>query len=134
MRPIASGSLVLAALVTIALSARGQLDRAVFDRIRHQAFDESAVMDHAFFLSDVYGARLTGSPAFAAAGEWAMQRLRDIGGENVQRHPIDWGTGWSYETFSGSSPILVQRFGPQEASEIPRRSNGPRGGPLQFEQ
>jgi hypothetical protein len=72
---------------------------SVLQRIEEEASRRSAVMDHAFTLTDVHGPRLTGSPAFATAGAWVEQRLKNIGLDNVRREPVPWGTGWSYQDF-----------------------------------
>jgi hypothetical protein len=44
-------------------------------------------MDHLSWLSDVYGPRLTASPEFFQAAEWAAGRLREIGLSNVHLEP-----------------------------------------------
>jgi carboxypeptidase Q len=73
---------------------------AVVDEIRRLGLGESSqVMDHAFFLSDVAGPRLTGSPAFRQAGEWALARLRDFG-LDVDREPFVYGRSWSEQRFT----------------------------------
>ena len=40
-----------------------KLDLATIGRIRDEGFNRSQVMDHIFWLADVHGPRLTGSPA-----------------------------------------------------------------------
>ena len=61
--------------------------------------ESSQVMDHAFFLGEVAGPRLTGSPAFRRAGEWALARLRGFG-LVVEREPFDYGRSWSEQRFT----------------------------------
>ncbi len=88
------------AFVTTALAA-DQVDLAVVYRIKSEAFDHSKVMEHLEYLSDVYGPRLTASPEFNEAADWAVQRLRDYGLENV--HKEKWGPfgrSWSLQKFS----------------------------------
>ena len=89
--------------------AQEQVDLATITRIKSEAFNNSQVMDHAFYLTDVHGPRLTGSPGFAAAAAWAEERLSDYGLENVQREPFEWGRGWASERFS------VELTAPQHA-------------------
>lgn len=50
---------------------------ATFNRIKSAALDESSsqVMDLASWLTDVHGARLTGSPVLQQAAEWAVSRM-----------------------------------------------------------
>ena len=54
-------ALLLLSTATVALSEE-KVDLAAINRIKTEAFDHSKVMDHAFYLTDVYGPRLTGSP------------------------------------------------------------------------
>jgi hypothetical protein len=90
--------LLLVALPAV-LTAQAAAGPSVVERIQQEAFTRSQVMEHAFTLADVYGPRLTGSPAFEAAGAWATTRLRELGLEQVRRQPIEWGRSWSYSTF-----------------------------------
>jgi hypothetical protein len=96
-------SLVLLVAATGLPPAAG-LDKAdlhVVHRIRSEAFERPQVMDHLFFLTDVHGPRLTASPGFNAAADWAIQRLKEWGCENVKKE--NWGTfgrGWSLVRFA----------------------------------
>ena len=68
-------------------------DLTVVQRIKTEAFENSKVMEHLFWLSYVYGPRLTGSPGFTAAANWAVKRLKEYGMDDaaIQRLcvPID---------------------------------------------
>ncbi|MEZ5285179.1 MAG: M28 family peptidase [Vicinamibacterales bacterium] len=102
--------LTLAALVTasIALSAQtpartttlAGLDPATIGRIRTEATRSSQAVDHIWWLSEVYGPRPTGSPAFQQASEWAMKRFSDWGLSNVHQERFPFGQGWTIERFS----------------------------------
>ncbi len=61
----------------------------VIHRIKTEAFDHSQVMDALGSLTDRYGPRLTGSPEFGEAAEWAVSQLRSYGVANV--HGEKWG-------------------------------------------
>jgi len=50
-------------LTAAAAIAEEKVDLAAVYRIKTEAFQHSKVMDHAFYLTDVYGPRLTGRPA-----------------------------------------------------------------------
>ncbi|HEX7069448.1 MAG TPA: M28 family peptidase [Rhodothermales bacterium] len=79
--------------------AQEPVDHAVIDRIREEERTNSRVMDYAFALSECFGPRMTGTPAFREAGEWADSVLTDLG-FSVHREPIDWGRGWTVERVS----------------------------------
>jgi carboxypeptidase Q len=76
------------------------LDLAAVARIKAEALDRSRVMDHAFYLTDVHGPRLTGSPGFDSAAAWAERRLGEYGLVNLRRESFPWGRGWASERFS----------------------------------
>ncbi len=69
-------------------------------RIRQEAFERSQVMDHLFWLTDVYGPRLTGSPALKQAAEWAVNRFREFGVDSARLEPWEgFGRGWWCRNF-----------------------------------
>jgi carboxypeptidase Q len=94
--------------VTIAIAvlsldtAAGQpVDYAMVARIKMEAFQHSRVMETLSELTDVYGARLRGSPGYAAAADWARQKLIDWGFEHVSFEPGGFpGPGWQVKRFS----------------------------------
>ena len=84
------------------LSAAGPADAEAIAKIRAEAREHSQIMRTLHFLTDVYGPRLTGSPNYKAAAEWALQQMRDWGLENAHLEPWDFGhPGWLNERFSG---------------------------------
>ena len=83
------------------LCAEDKADLAVIQRIKTEAFQNSKVMDHLFWLTDVYGPRLTGSPGFTAAANWAIKRLKEYGIEDAATHPWGkFGRSWRLTKFS----------------------------------
>ena len=52
-------------------------------KIRRAASEDSSIMRTLHFLTDVHGPRLTGSPRFKAAADWAAGQLREWGLANV---------------------------------------------------
>jgi hypothetical protein len=86
---------------TLVLSAQAPpVDMATVGRIRQEALDHSQVMDHAWWLSEVYGPRASGTPAFSAASEWAMKRFTEWGLANVHQERFALGQGWAITNFS----------------------------------
>jgi hypothetical protein len=61
----------------------------VIEKIKQEEMQHSQVMDIAFHLTDVTGPRLTGSPGFTNAANWAKNTLSSWGLTNAQLEP--WG-------------------------------------------
>src|SRR5271170_3328614 len=63
-----TGIRLLAVLCTlvVTLLAQEKVDLTVVNKIKGEAFQNSQVMDHLFYLTDVYGPRLTNSPGHRA--------------------------------------------------------------------
>ncbi len=91
-------ALVLGAVVAVPLLllAEEKVDLSVVNRIKAEAFSDSKVMDTMFYLTDVYGPRLTNSPNYKAAGDWAVKRLQEYGLVNVKEEKWGpFGRGWA---------------------------------------
>ena len=89
-------------LTAIYLYSEDAVDLAVIHRIKAEAFENSKVMDHEFYLSDVYGPRLTNSPGYKAAGDWVVKRLKEYGLTNVHEEPWGpFGRSWNYTHYAG---------------------------------
>jgi len=92
---------LLSLLLAVPVLAEEAVDLGVVNRIRTEAFENSKVMEHLSYLSDVYGPRLTGSPEFKQAADWALERLKGYGLRNG--HLEKWGPfgrSWSLEQFA----------------------------------
>src|SRR5581483_9490943 len=88
------------AAVPLLLLAEEKVDLSVVNRIKAEAFNDSKVMDTMFYLTDVYGPRLTGSPNYKAAGDWAVKRLEEYGLTNVKEEKWGpFGRGWQNKYF-----------------------------------
>ena len=93
-------SLAAAAAIPVLVVAEEKVDLSVVNRIRTEAFEHSKVMDTMFYLTDVHGPRLTGSPNFKAAGDWAVKRLQEYGLVNVKEEKWGpFGRGWQSKYF-----------------------------------
>ncbi len=96
------------------VSAQEQVDLDVIHRIKTEAFQNSKVMDTMFQLTDVHGPRLTGSPQFKAAGDWAVKQMNEDGLENVKLEKWGpFGRGWNYTHYAGhmSEPVYQPLIG-----------------------
>jgi hypothetical protein len=93
--------LLVLSLFSLALSAQEKVDLTVVQRIKTEAFENSKVMDHLFWITDVYGPRLTGSPGFTAAANWTVKRLKEYGIEDAATRPWGkFGRSWRLTKFS----------------------------------
>lgn len=92
-----------AALLTApVLPAEEKVDLEAYQKIRKEAFDNSSVMDHLFYLTDVSGPRVTNSPGYAKAADWVRNYLVEIGVSNVHYENFPFGIGWAYGGFQGA--------------------------------
>lgn len=70
-------------------------------RIRREATEHSRVLDTLHVLTDRYGPRLTGSPNFKGAADWAAAEMTTWGLSNAHLEPWEFGhPGWSNERVS----------------------------------
>jgi carboxypeptidase Q len=72
MRP----TLLLLALA--AGPAQHRSDLGTVGRIKTEAFDRSRVMDFLYQITEAHGPRLTWSPGYEEAANWAMAELRSM--------------------------------------------------------
>src|SRR5215468_12262744 len=98
-------AMTLAASAGLPLAAQWppaeKIDLDAIYRIKDEGLNRSQVMETASYLTDVYGARLTGSPQIKAAAEWTQKKLNEW--ELVNVHLEKWGPfgrGWSNERFT----------------------------------
>ena len=101
------GAVTLVVLIALSVSASAQNYEPVDDDavalIRKQGLENSHVMDYLSWMTDVYGARLTGSPALDEASDWVIKQFKDLGMVNV--HKDSWGPfgrGWTLEDMSAT--------------------------------
>ncbi|WP_439880056.1 M28 family metallopeptidase [Pontibacter sp. MBLB2868] len=93
--------LLLAFLLQVAIVAKAQQEPVNLDvvhRIKQEGLKNSQVMETAFYLTDVSGPRLSGSPGLNRANEWAKKQLTEWGLQNA--HLEEWGEfgkGWEVE-------------------------------------
>ena len=73
-------------------------DLDMIAKIKKEGTDNSKVMDIAHHLTDVSGPRLTNSPGFMRAANWAKDELTSWGLVNAQLEPWgEFGKGWQQE-------------------------------------
>ena len=91
-------TLAALALLAAPLRAQEKIDTAAISRIKAEERDRSQVMEIASWLTDVFGARLTGSPSAKAAGDWTVKKLSEWGMANAKMETWGpFGRGWTNE-------------------------------------
>jgi Zn-dependent M28 family amino/carboxypeptidase len=113
-------------LLLLPLRSQDRSDLAVVGRIKTEAFDNSRVMDTLGYLTDVYGPRLTASPEFREAADWAVKRLQGYGVENARLEK--WGPfGRSWAVKQYAVEMLEPRYALLDAVALAwsDRTNGP---------
>ena len=81
------------------LLAAEKVDLSVVNRIKSEAFENSKVMDHMFYLTDVHGPRLTGSPGYKGAADWIVKRMTEYGIASKEEKWGPFGRGWTNKHF-----------------------------------
>jgi carboxypeptidase Q len=118
--------IIWACAAIVSLSAQSPVDLGTVSRIKQEALTRSQVMDHVGWMADVYGPRVTGTPNFTRASEWAMKRFTEWGLANVHQERFAFGQGWRVERFSAH--IVAPE--PQPIIGYPRTFSPSTGGPV----
>jgi hypothetical protein len=114
-RPLlACAALAMALAPLTAQQVPERIDYDAVYKIKDEGFARSQVMETLSWLTDVYGPRLTNSPGFRQAGEWAVKAMTSWGLVNVKLEPFGpFGRGWANEKFylaaktpGGSFPVI----------------------------
>jgi hypothetical protein len=111
-----STALALVALVT-PVAAQENVDAAMIARIRAEGLDRTRVLATFQYLTDGIGPRLTGSPAYKQAADWARSQFESYGLANAHLDSFDFGRGWSLEklTLEMTQPRYFPLIGYPEA-------------------
>ncbi|QOY84934.1 M20/M25/M40 family metallo-hydrolase [Paludibaculum fermentans] len=111
--------LVVCASALAALAfAQDKVDLDTIYKIKQEAFQNSKVMDHLWYLTEVHGPRLAGSPHYKAAADWAVKTLKDWGLDNARLE--EWGKfgrGWENKKFTAAmtEPSYMPLIGAPQA-------------------
>jgi carboxypeptidase Q len=98
MRPLFA-VLALSLFLSSHIQAQDEkLDTTTIRKIRQEGLQNSHVMDIAFHLTDASGNRLTASPGFMRAANWARQQLEQWGLTGAKLDPWgEFGKGWELQ-------------------------------------
>jgi hypothetical protein len=113
-RPLVAAAALGVALSLVPTAARQAAEKVDYEavyRIKDEGFTRSKVMEIASFLTDVYGPRLTNSPGYRKAGDWAVKEMSGWGLANVKLEPWGpFGRGWSNERFHATATTAGGSF------------------------
>ena len=84
----------------VALRAQDKVDLAMVARIRAEATERSKVLEIFNYITNVTGARPTGSRAHKQAADYVRGKLAEWGLANSHLEPFEFGRGWELEKFS----------------------------------
>jgi carboxypeptidase Q len=91
-------SCLLIAGISGSVFAQEPVDQAAIQKIRDEGLNHSKVMETAFYLTDVAGPRLAGSPGLRRAQNWAVNQLKSWGMANAKLEPWGkFGKGWEVQ-------------------------------------
>ena len=94
---------VLSLLVGLPLAAQWpvteKLDLDAIYKIKEEGLQRSKVMEIESYLTDVYGPRLTGSPNYNEAADYAQKTMKEWGLVNVHTAAWPFGRSWQNQRF-----------------------------------
>lgn len=95
-------AILVCTCVASGIAQTEKIDTAMVSRIKKEGFDNSQVMSILSMLTDVNGPRLTNSPGFKKAADYAKTTLQSWGMQNVvfDNWGEEFGRGWQLKKFS----------------------------------
>ena len=101
-------SLFLLLMAEASTSAQEKANAPVFEPVYYDVvqqlmeyeFANSDVMENASMLTNIFGGRMSKTPAYLAAAEWARDRLKEYGLTNAHLEPYEFGNGWDFDYVS----------------------------------
>jgi carboxypeptidase Q len=82
--------------------AKDRPDLGMVSAIRAEELDHSKVMDHAGWIADVFGPRVTGSQNLEKAGQWVQEQMKSWGLVNIHEERFPFGKGWELQHFDAN--------------------------------
>jgi hypothetical protein len=88
--------LVVCAVAVVGLFAQTaeKIDYQMMTKIRSEGLNHSQAMEIESWIADVYGPRMTGSPGYKQAADWAVKKMTSLGFSNVHIEKWPFGKGW----------------------------------------
>jgi carboxypeptidase Q len=103
--------LIFCLTVSAQVAQVDKVDLEMMKKIREEGMQRSQVMETLSWLTDVHGPRLTNSPQYKRASEWARGKLTEWGLQNANLEAWGpFGRGWTLEGFTAN--IVKPDFSP----------------------
>ena len=80
-------------------TAGDKVDLDTLAQIKTEAYQHSKVMENLFYISEMYGPRVTNSRNHHLAADWAMKQMKEWGLQNVHLEKFPFGYGWQIKKF-----------------------------------
>ena len=80
--------------------AQESVDRAIIAKIRDEGLTRSQAPEMFTHFTEDIGPRLTATPAYKTAADFAQTKLKEFGLENLRLEAWDFGRGWVLDKFS----------------------------------
>lgn len=90
-------SFLLISSMCLTVHGQEKIDAAMMEKIRNEGLHNSKVMEIAFYLTDVNGPRLQGSPGYNKAANWSKTKLAEWGLSSKLEAWGQWGQGWELQ-------------------------------------
>jgi hypothetical protein len=91
------GACTIVLLLTCTAAVQREGDPSILQKIRAEATERSEALAIFDQFVTIIGPRLTGSPQFRAAADWAQQRLSSWGLTNARLEGWEFGRGWTLD-------------------------------------
>lgn len=95
-----AAAVLVAVTAGTAVIAQERVDLSVVGRIRAEATERSKVLEVFNYITNVTGARPTGSRAHKQAADYVRDKLAEWGMSNARLEPFRFGRGWELQKFS----------------------------------
>src|SRR6187402_2742785 len=103
-KTIVLSTLAFASVLSSSAQTIEKIDSAVYSKLKAEGNDHSQVMDVLSMLTDVNGPRLTNSPGYKTAANYAKKTMEGWGLSNTHFDSFgEFGTGWQVKKFGLSA-------------------------------
>ena len=88
------------AVAVATVDAQEPVDHETIAQIKAEGLERSQVLAMFDTLTNIFGPRLTATPAFKRSAEWARDRMEEWGLANAHLESWEFGRGWTLEKFT----------------------------------